>query len=1039
MKEFYHSNEFIKELFKKMPQSLLYFSYSISIDQKIMINSLKILNKERFSTIFENQAQLDFSSSIQEYFEKNPENWLNQIIEKDRKKWYKNLIELPHKNYTSFTLRINNIPFFISKENQKKFTLLIFCHLILLNQNEDSENQLYNALLIIEDINNINYLLQTSIKATPIGFFLYRDTFEFVNESCCKITGYKEEELYKLPVWEFAIPKIRDKVKKIAKDRISGKIFQKTYHELPIITKEGKIKWIQLFSNTVYLKSKPYGLGIFIEKTKEKKIIKKIQYLQKLYLLFLNLNEALLKSKSFEDSLKEILNILIESQLFKFIWIGKVDLKSKEVVPILHKELKEEYKNYLENLKISIDPNSPYSKGPTGRAFFTNTIQVNQNSKENPNIEPWKEKLLKFNFLSSATIPIETPKEKYVINLYCSKSNQFKKEILNLFIRLKANLEASLYRHYLDQWLKNYSYILENTDIVFFITDINNKILYTNSYTEKLYGYSFEELYNQDPRIFSSHLHSNYFYQNLWNTILRKEIFTDLFINRKKNGELVYIQQNIIPIVIDGKITHFASLGINLTDHIISESQSQIKFLFDPVTKLPNRKFFFEQIESILKMYFITDDLNSQYFSFSILNLDINKFHFINEVYGPEVGDFYLKTFSKILKKLLEELKLKFILCRSGNDEFFIFLYTHFNKITPDNPIILFLDKIIIIFLDKLKEISKKNYFIKDNIELNFSYHIGISLFPDDFTENELNQKNQKGWISSIVAKMIRNSELALFEAKKESEFSYKFYHSKMEYYTKSFIFIKQNIYNAIKNNEFVLYFQPYYEVKTLEIKGAEVLVRWIRKEEIIPPMYFIPYLEETGQITDLENIILEKALLIYKELQQNYKNIRISINISPITLLKTKFIDHILEKKEKLNFDPKNLVFEITETSLIENLHKVEEIINELKSYHFSFALDDFGKGYSSLSYLENLTIDIIKIDRSLIQDLHLKDKKKILAEIIVQLSEKFNFISIAEGVEKKEEFDIIKKLNFRYVQGYLFSKPVPYEDFIKIINSTP
>lgn len=184
----------------------------------------------------------------------------------------------------------------------------------------------------------------------------------------------------------------------------------------------------------------------------------------------------------------------------------------------------------------------------------------------------------------------------------------------------------------------------------------------------------------------------------------------------------------------------------------------------------------------------------------------------------------------------------------------------------------------------------------------------------------------------------------------------------------------------------------------------------------------------------------MDQAIEFYKKLLENHKPIQISLNITPITLLRTDFVQKILEKKEILGFDSKYLTFEITETSLIENFQKVEEIVDKLKEHNFSFALDDFGKGYSSLSYLESLPVDIIKIDRSLIQDIHLRERKRILVEAIALLSKKLKLISFAEGVEKKEEFEWIQAFDISYVQGFLFAKPMPESEFLKILReSTP
>lgn len=549
----FDSELFFKKFTENFHHPIFFLSYFIDQNNMIRYQKIEVLNPEVWFQTFKDKLKKDVLKEMKE----EPNLWVHVLLDTVQEKWNRALISLEKKR---------NLRFYFYFKNDFSSKLLLCCNLSLFDIAVEDKTKVYTAFCVVEDYKNLTLFLRLISKHSLVGIFIYRDTFKYVNLRFCKITGYKKEELYTMPIWEIAHPKIKEQIKEIVQQRLKGKIFSKFYKEAPIITKKQKIKWLQVYANTFYFKNKVYGLGMIIDKTKEKKIINRVKKLKRIYFVFSKLNESLVKNQknNAEKIFKEILRILIQ-YLFDFAWVGKVHIQEKDVKPILSVSKKEDYKTYLNGLKISIDPESPFSKGPTGRAFLENKIQFNNNSKKNANVTFWKERLLKFNFNSSTSIPIETPNEKYNINLYSTKENFLKGEIIPLLQKLKLNLESVLYNQYIDEWLNIYSYVLEKANLIFFITDSNNRIIYVNPYTEKFYGYTFEELQNQDPKIFKSDNHSKEFFQKLWNTILQKEIFQEVFINKKKSGDLVYVQQSIIPIINGNKITHFVTIGFDIT------------------------------------------------------------------------------------------------------------------------------------------------------------------------------------------------------------------------------------------------------------------------------------------------------------------------------------------------------------------------------------------------------------------------------------------------------------------------------------------
>lgn len=995
-----------------LPEILIEIEYN----KQLNLSKIIFFNPEKFYRFYQNQLnQVDFNEFNQKYIsmiEKEPEKFYYLI--KNPASFKEVLQELPEKKEIPFQLRLYSLPELHNKNSNYSNTIDSFVVFCKLNFIKETQN-IYKALLFIQDIGYDNYFLKVITESSPIGLFLYRETFKYVNEEFCNITGYSKQELYQMPLWEVADDSIKEQIKQIAQNRIEGKLIEKRYNEAPIKTKSGQIKWLMVYANTILYKGNYYGIGLVIDITEKKLQEEKNKQLNRLYQTLLQIQNTLLTKNNTKDILNEISKILINSEQFLLVWIGQEE-SDKSIHPIIVHYRNGFYKNYLENLTISSDINSPYGKGPTGTAHRENRIIVNNNTLENPDIKPWQKKQIEFGFFSSCSIPIRTIEANYSINLYTNIVNYFNEEELELLKFIKLNIEFTLHKIYQNQWLNVFQKVIEEAPITFFITNEKNEIIFSNPYLEKITGYFFEEIHYKDPKIFSSYLHPKEFYQKLWNTLLNKESFNETFLNRKKNGDIFYLHQTIVPIIENNKIIKFAALGIDITEKLQLEEQLQIKFLYDPITKLPNRKLFIEELEQFL---------NFNKNPFVLIDIDIDKFHYINEYYGNLIGDFYLKQFSKILISVLNQFSLKYFICRKGDDDFLILILLDNNTSKEQ----------IILFLEELQIQCKKDYVITNphihqEITVNFSYHAGISFYPEDLKEPNIKEPK------IIIDHMLKNVENALFNAKKEIEFSYKFFQKEMQEKISDFLFLKENLNKAIKNKEFKIFYQPYFSTKDMSIVGGEALIRWFHQGNIISPAKFIPFLEETGQLVEVENLIFDMVFEFYKNLLSINKILNISINISPVTLYKSNFIDRVLQKIKEFQIDPSYLVFEITESSLIKDFEYTISIINELKKIKIQFALDDFGSGYSSLTYLEKLPISILKIDRELIKEISYNVKKISIIKMILQLAKQLNLKTIAEGVEKPEELEILKNLDCDYIQGFLLGKPVPEEEFFKQIK---
>ncbi|RMD45198.1 MAG: GGDEF domain-containing protein, partial [Aquificota bacterium] len=325
-----------------------------------------------------------------------------------------------------------------------------------------------------------------------------------------------------------------------------------------------------------------------------------------------------------------------------------------------------------------------------------------------------------------------------------------------------------------------------------------------------------------------------------------------------------------------------------------------------------------------------------------------------------------------------------------------------------------------------LKEIEKikgtvKNPFIIENQKIYIFINIGISFYPKDGKTKE---------------ELIAAAEAALKESKKIGSNTFEIYNPLMKKENFEFLTLENELRNAVKNEEFRLFFQPIVELRTGKIVGAEALLRWFSpKRGLVSPLTFIPILEETSLIHEVGNFVFYEAAKYAKKWEKS--GIYISVNISPSQVVLGNLLETAIKSTEFFSLDPSRLVIELTETVLMENLNKSKEEIERLNRYGIKMFIDDFGTGYSSLSYLKNLPFYAVKIDRSFIKDIPEDEDDIKISKAIINLAHSLDKKVVAEGIETKEQFEYMKALDCDFGQGYLFSKPVSPEEFDKLLRS--
>lgn len=420
---------------------------------------------------------------------------------------------------------------------------------------------------------------------------------------------------------------------------------------------------------------------------------------------------------------------------------------------------------------------------------------------------------------------------------------------------------------------------------------------------------------------------------------------------------------------------------------------------YDELTNLPNRNYLKDEMERQI-------NLNPEK-SFILFYIDLNDFKNINDIFGYKYGDKLLMTIGNTIKELYHK---KGIVARVGGNEFLIFK-------TRDNS------KSLNEEAETLLN-SVNGLWHLDGNEISISVNVGISIYPDD---------------GNNILDIYRNSDIALNKAKLKEKNSYEFFKKSMydEIFKKSQL--EKEIRKAIKNREFLLYYQPQMDIESNKIVSFEALIRWNSpKLGWVMPGDFIGLAEETSLIVPIGEWVFREVCrqsVIWKN--SGYKYDFISINVSTVQLRKNNFVDMVKSIFNETGADPKSIEIEITESVVMESLEENLKIINELRKMGIRVALDDFGSGYSSLNYLKSIPINTLKIDKTFIDGICKNSYENIITEQIIDLAHKMELDVIAEGVEVEEQFKSLKVKNCNKIQGYYFGKPMTAEDASIILKN--
>ena len=532
------------------------------------------------------------------------------------------------------------------------------------------------------------------------------------------------------------------------------------------------------------------------------------------------------------------------------------------------------------------------------------------------------------------------------------------------------------------------------------ITDCDNKIVLVNQAFEDMTGFLLKDIRGLGANILKSGINDNNFYFKMWQRLNNKGSYRGEIWNRRKDGSHLACFLSI-KVVYDsnGDIKNYIAMYLDITTKVQNEEEIYKLAYHDILTKLPNRTRFNQYITALLEKKERDEK------PFALLFLDLDNFKNVNDTFGHNTGDLLLIKVGKILKSILR--KTDFI-ARLGGDEFTI--------VIEDYESLQQIKTLCTKIIDRLMQ----QFIIKSN-----KFHIGCSIGVAIYDEDGMNQTT-----------LLKHADTAMYKSKQNGKNRFTFHTQAMNNELAKKIELENGLKDALLFGEFEVYYQAKISLGDDSIQGAEALIRWNNPLlGIVGPNDFIPFAEEVGIINQIGDFILNSVFTNIEKIQEVSadNNFVVSINISSLQLQERLFVERIKFFLDKTQCDPTMIEFEITETIVMSNIQENINKLLEIKELGIKISIDDFGTGYSSMSYLQKLPIDTLKIDKSFIDDITKDEDENILVNAIVSLAKALKLTTVAEGVEHSFQAKYLRDIKCDSIQGYLYSKPIPLNDFLE------
>lgn len=424
---------------------------------------------------------------------------------------------------------------------------------------------------------------------------------------------------------------------------------------------------------------------------------------------------------------------------------------------------------------------------------------------------------------------------------------------------------------------------------------------------------------------------------------------------------------------------------------------------YDPLTGLYNRNYFVRLLSEFVRNAKEDDKI------VDVVIVDIDDFRKVNDGMGMIVGDELVQQLGGVLK---EFSNANVIVGHINSDIYCMALYDPKNDYTVEN------------LYQRLKSRLRRPFFLSNGFEISITVSVGVASFPE---------------ASRDAVELINCAEIVMFRGKSLGKNTIQYFDTPILNDFLHNVQIDNKLKEAVSNNHFMLKYQPQFYTGSKELRGVEALIRWndVAEESVISPTVFIPMAEKNGTIVPIGKWVIEESIRQCSEWHQKYnKPVIMSINVSAIQYMKDDFVDHLISVIEKYNMAPGYIELEVTESVLIDGFENVAHKLAALKDYGIRISLDDFGTGFSSLSYLKKLPIDTLKIDKSFIDTVLIDLPTRVITESIIKMVKTLGFEAVAEGVEEFKQYEYLQSIGCDVIQGFYFAKPQTVEEIEKLLQ---
>ncbi len=814
--------------------------------------------------------------------------------------------------------------------------------------------------------------------------------FLSVNDAAIEQYGYSREEFIGMSVLRIFLPEeVPDVVQHVAEeirnsDRPAVSIWKNR-------KKDGTVFWVQLVGHSLEFMGKTARIVLAQDITQIK--LSQLREQNRSEVL-----EMLAKAAPLKILLETITRGVEQENPSMLASILLLDETGDHLLSGAAPSLPEFYNEAIHGVKIGM------GVGSCGTAAFTGKRVIVGDIQNHPYWSNYREIAAKAGLGSCWSNPIRSASGKILgtFAIYHHEPNvptQVDIELIDHFSNLAG---IAIERHQTEEALQLAALVYQNSSEGMLVTDGDNRIIAINPAFISMTGYQSDEVLGKDPSMLGSQRQDQMFYQTMWESIFKTGKWQGEIWNRRKNGD-EYAEWLTINTIYnqDGSVHRRVALFSDITDKKRTDALIWNQANFDTLTQLPNRRLFRDRLEMDLRKAHRDSAL------LGLLFIDMDRFKEVNDTLGHHMGDELLIQAAHRIQRCVRESDS---VARLGGDEFTVIL--------PDLNDIADIGRIsnsIIETLAKPFQLGEDQAYI--------SASIGITVYPEDAT---------------TVEDLLKNADQAMYEAKRAGRNRYSYFTASMQEAATMRMRLVQDIHQAMALGQFMVYFQPIVDAQSGRIYKAEALLRWKHPQHgFISPAIFIPIAEDTGLIQEIGDWVFREAVRHLKTWRKIYdENFQVSINKSPVQFRSEDRTHNawIAYLKEH-DIPGENIVIEITEGLLLHADNSITSKLLMFRDAGIQVAIDDFGTGYSSLSYLKKFDIDYLKIDQSFIRNLDMEESDLALSEAIIVMAHKLGLKVIAEGVETESQRDILKRIDCDYLQGYLYSRPLPAEAFGQLL----